>query len=103
MYAVIETGGKQYRVQAGDTVFVETLTGDPGDAIEFDKVLLVANGDDVSIGTPTVDGASVSGTIVEHGRDKKVLVFKFHRRKNYRRRQGHRQNYTAVKISNVSA
>lgn len=99
MYAVIETGGKQYRVAEGDTLYVEKLEGDVGDSVSFDRVLLVANGDDVSIGTPTVSGAVVTGQIVGHGRDKKVIVFKFKRRKDYRRRNGHRQAFTAVRIN----
>jgi large subunit ribosomal protein L21 len=101
MYAVIETGGKQYRVEPGQTLVVETLSGNAGDAVEFDKVLLVSNEDKVSVGRPLVDGAKVTGEIVEHGRDEKVIVYKFQRRKNYRRRYGHRQNYTAVKINEV--
>ena len=99
MYAVIETGGKQYRVAEGDTLYVEKLEGDVGDTVSFGRVLLIANGDDVSIGTPTVSGAEVTGEIVGHGRDKKVVVFKFKRRKDYRRRNGHRQGFTAVRIS----
>jgi large subunit ribosomal protein L21 len=103
MYAVIETGGKQYRVAQGDTLYVEKLDGEVGDAVSFDRVLLVANGDDVNIGRPLVDGAVVSGEIVGHGRDKKVIVFKFKRRKDYRRRNGHRQAFTAVKINALTA
>jgi large subunit ribosomal protein L21 len=102
MYAVIETGGKQYRVAEGDTLYVEKLDGDVGDTISFDRVLLIADGDDVSVGSPVVDGAAVTGEIVGHGRDKKVVVFKFKRRKDYRRRNGHRQAFTAVKISSLS-
>ncbi len=104
MYAVIETGGKQYRVAQGDTLHIEKLAGDVGDSVQFDNVLLVSEGeDDVTIGKPVLAGASVSGEIIGHGKDKKVIVFKFKRRKDYRRRNGHRQHYTAVKITNVAA
>jgi large subunit ribosomal protein L21 len=102
MYAVIETGGKQYRVAEGDTVYIEKLAGEIGDAVEFDRVLLVS-GDEVSIGQPLVSGARVSGEIVEQGRDKKLIVFKLKRRKDYRRKRGHRQAFTAVKINAVTA
>ncbi len=101
MYAVIQTGGKQYRVQPGDTLMVEKLDGSPGDAVEFDKVLLLSGDDSVSVGKPLVDGAKVTGQIVEHGRGKKLIVFKFKRRKDYRRRRGHRQDYTTVTINEV--
>ena len=99
MYAVIETGGKQYRVAEGDTLYVEKLDGDVGDTVSFDRVLLVADGENVNIGRPVVSGAEVTGEIVGHGRDKKVIVFKFKRRKDYRRRNGHRQAFTAVRIN----
>ncbi|MBP6630532.1 MAG: 50S ribosomal protein L21 [Kofleriaceae bacterium] len=104
MYAVIQTGGKQYRVEPGKTVVVEKLDGDEGAKVEFDQVLLVSSGDGgtVSIGKPTVAGAKVSGEIVEQGRGDKLIIFKFRRRKNYVRRNGHRQDYTAVKINNIS-
>ena len=104
MYAVIQTGGKQYRVEPGKTVVVEKLDGDEGAKVEFDQVLLVSSGDGgtVSIGKPTVAGAKVSGEIVEQGRGDKLIIFKFRRRKNYVRRNGHRQNYTAVKIADIS-
>ncbi len=105
MYAVIESGGKQYRVEPGHTVVVEKLPGDAGAAVTFDRVLLVSSGDgaDVKIGTPTVANAKVTGEIVEHGLGDKLVVFKFRRRKNYVRRNGHRQAYTAVKIGNIEA
>lgn len=103
MFAVIETGGKQYRVADGDTVYIEKLDGAVGDTVQFDSVLLLGDGDDVTIGKPAVAGATVSGEIVEHGKDKRLVVFKFKRRKDYRRRNGHRQNYTAVKITQVAA
>ena len=105
MYAVIQTGGKQYRVEPGKTVVVETLAGDKGAAVVFDHVLLVSSGDggSVTVGKPTVAGAKVTGEIVEQGRGEKLVVFKFRRRKNYVRKNGHRQNYTAVKISAINA
>ena len=105
MYAVIQTGGKQYRVEPGKTVVVEKLAGDAGAAVVFDQVLLVSSGDggSVTIGKPTVAGAKVTGQIVEQGRGKKLTVFKFRLRKNYVRRNGHRQDYTAVKIAAIEA
>jgi large subunit ribosomal protein L21 len=102
MYAVIENGGKQYRVQPGDTLLVEKLPGSTGDAVEFDRVLLVSSDDTVAIGRPIVDGARVTGEIIEHGLGEKLTVFKFKRRKNYRKRNGHRQAYTAVAIKTVT-
>ena len=105
MYAVIQTGGKQYRVEPGKTVVVEKLAGDKGAQVVFDQVLLVSSGDgaNVTIGKPTVANAKVTGEIVEQGRGDKLVVFKFRRRKNYVRRNGHRQNYTAVKIADIKA
>ena len=105
MYAVIQTGGKQYRVEPGKTIVVEKLTGDKGAQVVFDNVLLVSSGDggNVTVGKPTVAGAKVTGQIVEQGRGDKLVVFKFRRRKNYVRRNGHRQDYTAVKIAAINA
>ncbi len=103
MYAVIKTGGKQYRVSEGDTLQVEKLAGKPGDVIQFDQVLLVGGSDDTRIGTPNVKGASVKAEIVAQTRGKKIVVFKFRRRKNYRRKAGHRQPYTQVKITGIQA
>jgi large subunit ribosomal protein L21 len=105
MYAVIQTGGKQYRVEPGSTVVVEKLAGDKGAQVVFDQVLLVSSGDgaSVTIGKPTVANAKVTGEIVEQGRGDKLVVFKFRRRKNYVRRNGHRQDYTAVKIAAINA
>ena len=104
MYAVISTGGKQYRVEQGQTVVVEKLDGNKGAQVVFDQVLLVSAGDGgtVSVGKPTLAGAKVTGEIVEQGRGEKLVVFKFRRRKNYVRRNGHRQDYTAVKISAIN-
>jgi large subunit ribosomal protein L21 len=102
MYAVIETGGKQYRVQPGETVVVETLPGDAGDAVEFNRVLLISADDEsVAVGRPAIAGALVTGEIVEQGLGEKLIVYKFKRRKNQRKRNGHRQPYTAVKIQTV--
>jgi large subunit ribosomal protein L21 len=105
MYAVISTGGKQYRVEPGKTVVVETLAGEKGTPVVFDQVLLVSSGDggSVTVGKPMVSGAKVRGEIVEQGRGEKLVVFKFRLRKNYVRRNGHRQNYTAVKIAAIEA
>jgi len=101
MYAVIQTGGKQYRVEPGRTLRVEKLEGDAGATISFDNVLLVSNGDTINVGAPTVTGAKVTAEILEQGLDKKVLVFHMRRRKAYRRKNGHRQQYTAVKITAI--
>jgi large subunit ribosomal protein L21 len=103
MYAIVATGGKQYKVQEGDVLRVEKLTGVVGDEVAFDQVLLVGAGEDVRIGQPVVEGVQVKGTIVEQGKNKKVLVFKYKRRKRYRRKQGHRQPFTAVKINAIEA
>ncbi|MBS4537165.1 50S ribosomal protein L21 [Clostridium sp. D2Q-11] len=102
MYAVIETGGKQYRVQEGDTLFVEKVAGNEGDNIKFDKVLLVSNDGDVKVGKPFVEDVTVDASIVEHGKGKKIIVFKFKAKKDYRRKQGHRQPYTKVKIEKIN-
>jgi large subunit ribosomal protein L21 len=101
-YAVIRTGGKQYRVAPGDLVRVERLEGDVGSAVEFAEVLLASADDAVRIGTPLVSGARVRGTIVAQGRDRKILVFKKKRRKNYRRRRGHRQSITTVRVTEIA-
>lgn len=103
MYAVIETGGKQYRVSEGDVVRVERLDGAVGDEISISEVHLVADGDSVQVGHPMVKGASVTGTVVEEGRGRKVVAFKKKRRKGYRRKIGHRQAYTALRIDEIKA
>jgi large subunit ribosomal protein L21 len=103
MYAVINSGGKQYRLSEGDLIDLERLDGEIGDQIVFDQVLLVENDESPLIGTPTVDGAQVVGTIVEQGKGDKIVVFKFKRRKMYRRRTGHRQLLTTVKIDSIEA
>jgi len=102
MYAVIKTGGKQYRVTQGDTLRVETLDASEGDAVEFEQVLMVGDGKDVRIGTPLVDGGKVTATVKAHGRAKKVEIIKFRRRKHHMKRMGHRQNYTEVEITGIS-
>ncbi len=102
MFAVIETGGKQYRVEQGDVVRVESLAGDAGDAVAFETVLMIGDGDTSQVGNPTVQGASVKGTVVDQGRAKKVLIYTYKRRKNSNRKQaGHRQNFTTVKIDTI--
>lgn len=103
MYAVILSGGKQYKVAEGDTIRVEKLVADEGAAVELDKVLLVADGDDVKIGAPYVDGGKVSATVKAQGRGKKVNIIKFRRRKHHMKRQGHRQAYTELTITGIQA
>jgi len=103
MYAVIKTGGKQYRVASGDKLHIEKLEGNPGDSIKFDQVLLVGGGDDPKVGQPVVAGASVEAKILSQDRGKKLIVFKMKRRKNYRRRQGHRQPYTRIEITGIKS
>ena len=103
MYAVIKTGGKQYRVKPGELIHVEKLPGAVGDDVTFPEVLMVADESGAKIGSPTLEGASVTGKIVEQDRDRKVIVFKHKRRKGYRRKKGHRQHYTGVAIQNIEA
>ena len=102
MYAVVKSGGKQYKVQEGETFRVEKLPGDVGAEIDFDDVLMVADGENVQVGTPSLDNVSVKGTVVAQGQAKKIIVFKYKRRKRYRRKQGHRQQYTAVKVDSIT-
>jgi len=101
MYAIIETGGKQYAVAPGDKVRVEKLEGEPGHEVTLDNVLLLAKDEQVTVGTPTVAGTKVTGTILSQGRGRKVLVFKMRRRKNYRRKQGHRQAFTEIQVTDI--
>ncbi len=103
MYAVIKTGGKQYRVNQGDTLRVETLKADEGATVEFDSVLMVADGDNVKIGAPFLSGGKVTATVKAHGRGDKIEVIKFRRRKHFDKKTGHRQNYTEVEITGISA
>ena len=102
MYAVIATGGKQYRVAEGDVVRFEKLPAEPGAAVEFDKVLVVGQGADIRLGKPYVDGSKVTGTVQKHGKGDKVRIVKFRRRKHYLRQGTHRQQYTEVKITGIS-
>lgn len=103
MYAVIKTGGKQYRVTEGDTLKVEKLTAEVGDNIELNDVLMVADGDDIKIGAPTVEGGKVTATVKAQGRGDKVMIVKFRRRKHSKKTQGHRQDYTELQITGISA
>jgi len=103
MYAVIKTGGKQYRVSAGEKVRVETLDAAVGSEVVLDQVLMVADGDKVILGKPLLAGAAVKATVVAHGRGDKVRIFKHRRRKHYQKHAGHRQNYTEIQISGISA
>ena len=103
MYAVIKTGGKQYRVQAGEKIKVEQIPADVGSQIVLDQVLMVGSGDAVTIGQPLVAGAQVNATVVSQGRHDKVRIFKMRRRKHYQKHQGHRQNYTEIQIGEITA
>jgi large subunit ribosomal protein L21 len=102
MHAVIKTGGKQYRVSTGDRLNVETLRAETGSDVAFEQVLMVADGEDVVVGTPFIDGARVTAKVLEHGRGEKIRIIKFKRRKHYRRQMGHRQNYTRVEITGIA-
>ena len=103
MYAIIQTGGKQYRVQEGDIIFIEKLELEDGAEVNFDQVLMVGDEAETRVGTPLLEGASVLGKVQKTGKSKKILVFKYKAKKNYRRRQGHRQPYTKVEILSVKA
>ncbi|WP_017726808.1 50S ribosomal protein L21 [Halalkalibacterium ligniniphilum] len=102
MYAIIETGGKQVKVQEGQEIYIEKLDVEAGEAVSFDKVLMIG-GDDVKVGAPYVEGATVTAKVEKHGRDKKIIVYKMKAKKNYRRKQGHRQPYTKVVIEKINA
>jgi len=102
VYAIIRTGGKQYRVSAGETIYVEKLAVQAGESVTFGEVLLLGGDGDAKVGAPLVSGASVAGTVLEHGRDQKIRVFKYKKRKHYRRTRGHRQHYTAVRIESIA-
>jgi len=99
--AIIETGGKQYSVKEGDVVFIEKLPAEPGETVTFDKVLSVISDDGPKFGAPTVEGASVTAEVIKNGKSKKIIVYKMHPKKGYRRKQGHRQPYTRVKIDKI--
>ncbi|MDJ0738214.1 MAG: 50S ribosomal protein L21 [Gammaproteobacteria bacterium] len=103
MYAVIQTGGKQYRVAQGSTLKIEKIEADEGASVELDKVLMVADGDDIKVGSPYVDGGRVTATVKAHGRGKKVRIIKFRRRKHHLKRQGHRQAFTEIEVTGISA
>ena len=101
MYAIIETCGKQYKVSEGDVVFFEKLEAEEGKKVKFDNVILVSDGKKVEVGTPYVKGAKVEGKVIAHGKAKKIIVFKYKAKKNYRRKQGHRQPFTKVEITSI--
>ncbi len=103
MYAVIATGGKQYRVTEGETLKVEKIAGEEGSEIELDQVLMVADGDKIQVGTPVLDKGTVTATIKSHGRGKKVEIVKFRRRKHHRKQMGHRQSYTEIEVTKIKA
>ena len=103
MYAVIATGGKQYRVENGGVLRIEKLTAELGTTVEFDQVLLVADGDKITVGTPLLKGSKVSATVEAHGKGDKVSIVKFRRRKHYMRMKGHRQQYTQVRVTSINA
>ena len=102
MYAVVETGGKQYRVQEGDIITVEKLDLSPGDKVKLDKVLFLSDGETVEVGKPYLDDVNVEASVVENGKGKKVIIFKYKSKKNYRKKQGHRQPYTKLKVESIS-
>ena len=102
MYAIVKTGGKQYNVSEGDTLFIEKLDVNAGDAVVFDQVLAIVDGENSKFGTPVVEGAKVDASVVKNGKGKKVIVFKYKPKKGYRRKQGHRQPYTKVTIGKIS-
>ncbi len=103
MYAVIKAGGKQYRVASGEKLKIESVVAEVGSEIVLDQVLMVADGENVTLGTPTLSGASVKAKVISHGRADKVHIFKMRRRKHYRKSQGHRQNYTEIEILGIAA
>lgn len=102
MYAIICTGGKQYKAQIGDLLRVEKIEGNIGDSVSFDKVLLFSDGENVKVGTPNVDNVAVKGKIVDQTKSKKIIVFKYKRRKGYRRKQGHRQDISMVRVESIA-
>ncbi len=101
MYAIIASGGKQYKIQEGEILRVEKISGEPGTPVSFDRVLMFSDGESVSIGRPVLDNIVVRGHIVEQGKAKKIIVFKYKKRKGYRRKQGHRQQFTGIKIDSI--
>jgi large subunit ribosomal protein L21 len=103
MYAIVKTGGKQYKIHEGDIIRVEKIEGNIGNPVSLDQVLMFSDGENTSIGQPVLDNVAVKGHIVEQGKEKKIIVFKYKRRKRYRRKQGHRQQFTAIKIDQIEA
>ena len=103
MYAIIKTGGKQYKVAEGNEVIIEKLDAEEGSSVTFDEVLAVGEGDDIKIGRPLIEGAKVTATVVKNGKGPKIRIFKYKHKTNYRRRQGHRQPFTKVKIEKIEA
>jgi large subunit ribosomal protein L21 len=101
MYAIIETGGKQYRVSEGDVIRVEKLCAQEGETVELDRVLAVSDGEKLMVGQPVLENAKVTATVLKHGKGKKIIVFKYKPKKNYRRKKGHRQPYTEIKIEKI--
>jgi large subunit ribosomal protein L21 len=101
MFAIIETGGKQYKVQEGDVIYIEKLNGSEGESVTFDRVLAVSGKDGLVTGAPVVSGATVTGKVEKHGKGQKIIVYKYKAKKNYRRKQGHRQPYTKVTIEKI--
>ena len=102
MFAVIETGGKQYKVNEGEIIYIEKLDADEGQEVVFDKVVMTGQGADICTGSPYIAGASVTASVIKNGKNKKIIVFKYKAKKNYRRKQGHRQAYTKVQIGKIS-
>lgn len=102
MYAIIRTGGKQFRAEPGATLRIPSVAAEPGDTITFDEVLLGSNGGDLKVGAPLVSGAAVTAEVVKHGKGEKIIIFKHKRRKNYRRKAGHRQQYTEVRVNEIN-
>ncbi|MCY0876320.1 MAG: 50S ribosomal protein L21 [Firmicutes bacterium] len=103
MYAIVETGGKQFKVTEGGTIFVEKLNVAQGDTVTLDKVLLIEQDGSVKVGSPLLAGATVTASVIEHGKDKKIIVYKYKSKKNYRRKQGHRQPFTRLRIDSIKA
>ena len=101
MYAVLETGGKQYNVETGKCYYIEKLNAEIGDNVEFDNVLLIADGENIKVGNPTVEGAKIKATVEAQGKGKKVIIFKYKAKKNYRKKKGHRQPFTKIKIESI--
>ena len=102
MYAIIRTGGKQFRAEPGKSIRIPSLSVEPGETVTFDEVLLGASDDNVKVGLPLLSGAAVTAEVVRHGKDDKIIIFKHKRRKNYRRKQGHRQKFTEVRVNEIN-